>query len=524
MVLYRKYRPQTLDEVIGQTLVKQALKSAISSGKLSHAYLFCGPRGTGKTSTARILAKMVNCEAGNEKVPCNKCSACMSITDGSNLDVVEMDAASNRGIEDIRVLRDNIKLSPTSLKKKVYIIDEVHMLSTDAFNALLKTLEEPPEHVLFVLATTELQKIPATILSRVSKLDFKSATSEELVEALERVAKAEKINADKGAILEIGKKAQGSFRDGIKLLDLVSTLPEINQAAVEEFLRGGAFAGVAGLLENIAAKKTTEALSSLEKEVGAGVNIKELTITILDTLRQLLLIKHGLGKQLVSGEVDEEKYKVLEGLAGKFEAAHLAVVIETFQKSFEQNRYSSVAILPLELAVVESASEYQSIGVSEDRKAEVLEDKQISRTEKSDTPIHRHSETPAEIPIIAVPSENASEDMQKITEKWNYILETVRAANFSLEALLRSSRIVKCEGKNVVLEVPYSFHQRIIEAPKARDLLETIFADILQRKVLVSTVLGKKAVKSEGLANVEVAADDEIVKIAAEIFNSEPAS
>jgi DNA polymerase-3 subunit gamma/tau len=175
MVFYRKYRPQSLDDVVGQEAVKKTLLSSFESGKLAHAYLFCGPRGVGKTSTARILAKMVNCQA--KPAPCNTCEICTSITDGSALDLIEIDAASNRGIDDIRALRETIKLAPSICQKKVYIIDEVHMLSNEAFNALLKTLEEPPSHALFILATTETQKIPATILSRVQKLEFKMATN-----------------------------------------------------------------------------------------------------------------------------------------------------------------------------------------------------------------------------------------------------------------------------------------------------------------------------------------------------------
>ena len=219
MVYYRKYRPQTLDEIIGQEHIKNALKKAHESNRLSHAYLFAGPKGSGKTSTARILAKMINCEVGG---PCNKCSTCLSITDGSNLDLIEIDAASNRGIDDIRELREKIKLAPTSSKKKVYIIDEVHMLTTEAFNALLKTLEEPPSHVLFILATTDPHKIPQTILSRVQRFDFQAAKEEEIIEYLKNVIKIEKLKISDEALNLIAKKSEGSFRDGLKILDQLS--------------------------------------------------------------------------------------------------------------------------------------------------------------------------------------------------------------------------------------------------------------------------------------------------------------
>lgn len=524
MVFYRKYRPQKLSELVGQVTVKQMLQSALAQNKLSHAYLFCGPRGTGKTTTARILAKIINCESqSNIEIPCNQCAACLSVTDGSNLDVIEMDAASNRGIEDIRSLRDNIKLAPVSSKKKVYIIDEVHMLSGDAFNALLKTLEEPPAHVLFILATTEVQKIPQTILSRVTRLDFKAATSEELVEALKRVADNEQIKISEGALLLLARRAQGSFRDGIKLLDLLSSLESVDEKAVEEILRSGVFEEVCQLLEQIAGGKAKEALQILNNQVLA-VNIKELTLSILDVLRNLLLIKYDLGKTLVSLEVGGEKYQVLENLAAKFEIPQLINILDHFQESVEQSKFISIPTLPLELAVVESCEMGKKL---DDRRSKMEGSPPAGGLKMEDGKIDSLLSTVKslpEIPITVVASEDASLDMQKIAEKWNYILETVKSNNFSLEALLRSAKIGEVKDKTVVIEVPYPFHQRIIEAPKSRDFLESIFSDILGRAIKVSTSVVQRKRQTEELSNVEVAADDEIVKLAAEIFTSEPVS
>ena len=515
MVLYRKYRPQTLDEIIGQESAKQALKSAISSGRLSHAYLFCGPRGTGKTSTARILAKIVNCELANSKkavvgsrttvsVPCNKCPSCISIIEGSNLDVIEMDAASNRGIDDIRALRENIKLAPTSARKKVYIIDEVHMLSGEAFNALLKTLEEPPEHVLFILATTEDQKIPQTILSRTLRLDFKQATTEELVENINRVASAEKLTIETAAVLFLAKKAQGSFRDAVKFLDMLSGFEKIDQKMVEEYLGVGVFEKTCELLGDIAQCNPSHALKIVIEEIEAGVNIKEMTLSILDILRQLLLIKYDLGSSLVRLEVGGDRFAILENLASKFDLNHLIKTINFFQESLEQGRFASISTLPLELAVVESCG---TNGFSGKNKSEVLETIKESSQPKTVSPSSDFSENP---------------DIQKIQDRWTYILETVKAYNFSLEALLRSTKILKCDEETVVFEVPYSFHQRILEASKSKDILESILSDVLSKSIKISTILGQRPVQREELANIEVAADDEIIKIAAEIFNSEP--
>ncbi len=545
MVLYRKYRSQTLDELVGQQTVKDALKSALTENKLAHAYLFYGPRGTGKTSTARILAKLVNCEKtvilGSEatpesdsrqvfrqaqdtehsrsarmtnSLPCNKCSSCLTITEGSNMDVIEMDAASNRGIDDIRALRENIKLSPSKASKKVYIIDEVHMLSTEAFNALLKTLEEPPSHVLFVLATTELQKIPQTILSRVQKLEFKQATIEELKEAISKVAKMEKIKIDEESLTTLAKKAQGSFRDGIKLLDLLSSFENIDQKVIEENLGSGVFENIGVILENIAQKENSKALKNLILEINKGVNIKELTLSFMEMLRQIFLIKYDLGA-MVKNEVSLDKYKILESLADKFEMNHLISTLDFFQKSLEQGRFASITSLPLEIAVVESAQLSVFSNQLSDKSLPVVSPSVSLKTSELD-------DRKQEDQILKTENrELITGDIQKLMDKWTYVLETVRAFNFSLEALLRSAKISECGESKIVVEVPYSFHQRILEAPKSRDLLESIFSDILGRSIKVTTVLGQKPIRADELANVEMAADDEIIKIASEIFNSE---
>src|ERR1035437_6549591 len=230
MVFYRKYRPQKIEDLDNES-VRKTLYSIFSKGDFSHAFLFTGPKGLGKTSTARIVAKVINCEkhiglkgqrSEKEIEPCNKCEQCLSISNGNNLDVLEIDGASNRGIDEIRDLKEKINLAPFKASKKIYIIDEVHMLTTEAFNALLKTLEEPPSHAVFILCTTEQHKVPATIASRCSKINFTRATEEEFVRSLQRVVKAEELKADKEALLEIAKLSDGSFRDGVKLLEEVA--------------------------------------------------------------------------------------------------------------------------------------------------------------------------------------------------------------------------------------------------------------------------------------------------------------
>src|SRR5258708_21875964 len=223
MTLYLKYRPQTIDELDLES-VRISLKNIIKSGNLPHSFLFSGPKGTGKTSAARILAKVINCTSRSETSiePCNKCASCISITKGNNIDILELDAASNRGIDDVRSLKEGISLAPAASKKKVYIIDEAHMLTVEAANAFLKTLEEPPDHVVFILATTNPEKLPDTVVSRLTRVDFSRATADDIARQLTRVALGEKIKIEKEAIIKISKKADGSFRDAVKILESIS--------------------------------------------------------------------------------------------------------------------------------------------------------------------------------------------------------------------------------------------------------------------------------------------------------------
>lgn len=513
MAFYRKYRPQSLSELVGQEQVKQSLTQAFLANRLSHAYLFCGPRGTGKTSTARILAKMVNCEKPSteeSQPPCNKCDSCISITDGSNLDLIEIDAASNRGIDDIRELRDKIKLSPLSSKKKVYIIDEVHMLTTEAFNALLKTLEEPPEHVLFILATTELNKVPQTILSRVQKFNFQLAKDEDIILTLKKIAEEEKIDIEENALSLIAKKGEGSFRDSQKLLDqLASRGEKITTDLVSLSINSGSLKNVLDIIEKISNNNSNEALKLLSGQLDSGVSAKELAVQILEVLRGMLLRKHQ--KEIDLGNFDQSYSQELTSLSTKFTSEKLIALLENFQKSLEQIKYTSIPSLPLEIAVIESCLT-RSTQVETTR--EIVQEKVVVVESAA-----LQADNNPTIPVQPIATDSGS-DLVKLSDKWTYILETIRPYNYSLEALLKQAKVVSCEEGIVCIEVPYSFHQRILDAPKSRSLLESVFADVLSKPVKVNTALGNRPIRVEELANIEIAADDEIVKIASEIFNS----
>ncbi len=519
MVLYRKYRPQSLDDLIGQEAVKQTLVSSLLSNKLSHAYLFCGPRGTGKTSTARILSKMVNCGDFDPKTgtPCNKCQICISITDGSNLDVFEIDAASNRGIDDIRSLRETIKLAPTSSPKKIYIIDEVHMLTTEAFNALLKTLEEPPTHVLFILATTELNKVPQTILSRVTKLDFKLASTDEIANYLKEVAKKEEVEIDDDSLKLLAKLSGGSFRDGVKLLDQVASMEKINVEEIEKRFGSTTFESVVKMLGSMISNDNQQALEVLNTQIKSGVAVKEFLNRSLDVLRNLLLMQNNLTDQLVKPNLPATEFHSLVELSKKIALEKIVAITDAFLKASEQLRSASIQTLPLEVAIIQSSG---AVKAAPEKVTAVASEAKQSPASHPEL-VSGSTEMLKQVRHDIEASTNSSADIQTIKDKWQYILETIRPHNYSLEALLRSVKIIEVTDITVLVEAPYSFHQRILQAPKSKDLLESVLSDVLGRNIRISVSLGQRPVRPDDLANIELAQDDEIIRAAAEIFSAD---
>ena len=292
VALYRRWRPQNFDTLVGQQPVKQALTNALTSGRIAHAYLFAGPRGTGKTSTARILAKALNCEHGPTPNPCGECDNCQRIAEGSSMDVFEIDAASNRGIDEIKALRDQLAFTPVDCRYKVYIIDEVHMLTTEAFNALLKTLEEPPSHVIFILATTDPHKIPATIHSRCQRFDFRRVTVEEIVQHLAMVAQGSGLEADEDALRLIAIQSEGGMRDALSLLDQCGVMAKrITAVTVREVLGIVGREALRDLVEAIGKQDVPLALSQLAALLEQGKDVRQIVTELIEYLRALLLFK-----------------------------------------------------------------------------------------------------------------------------------------------------------------------------------------------------------------------------------------
>jgi len=311
---YRKYRPKSFDDVVGQEHITETLRKQVRSGRLSHAYLFIGTRGTGKTTCAKLLARAVNCEHPENGNPCGRCRACLGIEDGSILDVVELDAASNNGVDNVRAIRDEAVFSPASVRMRVYIVDEVHMLSTPAFNALLKILEEPPEHLMFILATTELHKIPATILSRCQRHSFRRLTADTVAERLRHVAQQEGIELLPDAALLLGRLAEGSMRDGLTLLDQCASRERVDTETVLSAMGLAGHYRTLQLLESLAAGDTGAALAQFQTLWQNGKEPATLLTELASLLRDVLMLRVAPqnGRELLSGAWDEESLRSVE--------------------------------------------------------------------------------------------------------------------------------------------------------------------------------------------------------------------
>lgn len=351
--LYRKYRPQTFDDVVGQMAVTQTLKTQLQSGKLSHAYLFTGSRGTGKTSSAKILAKAVNCENPQDGNPCNRCKSCLAIDSGSCMDVLEIDAASNNGVDNVRDLRDDAIYSPSQVKMRVYIIDEVHMLSISAFNALLKIIEEPPEHLLFILATTELHKVPATILSRCQRFSFRRISQEDIAERLQYVAYQENISLDESAARVLARLADGGMRDGLSLLDQCASATTGELTAEKVY----ASLGIAGIQECgklmacIADHDTAAALSMLNRFYAEGKDMGALLDELACLTRDFMVMQSAPREAIgmLSGVASDEEVK---DLANRFTSAELVRMLELIQKTSAGFVRSASRRMDAELCIV----------------------------------------------------------------------------------------------------------------------------------------------------------------------------
>ena len=473
-VLYRKWRPQKLTDVVGQESVTQTLQRAVATDRISHAYLLCGPRGTGKTSTARILAKAVNCKSPIDGEPDNECHACVSISEGRALDLIEIDAASNRGIDDIRSLSDKINFAPNEFRYKVYIIDEVHMLTEQAFNALLKTLEEPPDHAIFILATTEAHKVPLTIISRCQRYDFRRIPLSAMSQKLAELCGAEGVEATEEALEILAKSATGSLRDAENLLEqaVVSYGSPLQGDQIREMLGLGGDAEALKLARHVVAKTVGEGLSTITEVSNSGADLRQLQRSVTEFLRSVMLIKSGSTDEL---GYSEEVTTQLRAAASGSELTHLLRAIKAFSSA--DMRHDSSSPLPLELALVESSLAPEPVSqqapARQTQAAAPARQQQpprsaapnsnqnysaASRQTQQRQPDNRPASRP---PPRRDMSEPLPEDpAARLEVQWPEILRALRntGSRFKLGPVLRSARGVSLDGSRIVAPFTHESH------------------------------------------------------------------
>ncbi|MFC1989778.1 DNA polymerase III subunit gamma/tau [Chloroflexota bacterium] len=511
-VFYRKWRPQTLAEVVGQEPITQTLLNALSSGRISHAYLFCGPRGTGKTSTARILAKAVNCLTNGNSEPCNTCSICQAINETRALDVIEIDAASNTGVDDIRSLREKVNYAPNQARYKVYIIDEVHMLSTSASNALLKTLEEPPPHVIFILATTEIHKILPTILSRCQRFDFRRLSQTDVISKLTHICNTEGIHIEPEALRLIAKSATGSLRDAENLLEQLTTYygTEVSLQQAQITL------GITGdwrtkeVTKHIIDNDISAGMKTINNVNSDGLDLRQFNRELVEYLRALLLVKTGSDEAV---DLTAEDKTELKDLAAKTPLEQILRAVKLFgQLELGVENYST---LPLELALIDCTltSEEEKGSYTKQTEYELRQPETVTTLPPTPfypekpaiKPVPTSTPTPA-APVMATTNTTpleAGSEIERLRLNWKQIIEQAPQdiKRTSAVAILRSAGVMPMtvENDTVALAFRYPYHKEQIEKIENQRVAERIISTFLGRPCQIQCILENNHLLKEAL-------------------------
>jgi len=503
--LYRKWRPQTFEEMVGQEHIVRTLRNALRTGHMHHAYLLAGPRGTGKTTTARLIAKAVNCLSPIEERPCDHCELCQAITDGRLMDLVEIDAASNTGVDNIRDLLEKVGFRPAQARYKVYVVDEVHMLSTAAFNALLKTLEEPPEYVIFVLATTEVHKIPETILSRCQRFEFRRIPLTLIVQHLQNIAKAEGIDTEAEALDLIARAATGSMRDAISLFDQMAAGGTVTADYVRLMLGAERREVVRTLLQAWLDQDLNEGLQIINRAVDGGADPRQLARQTADFLRGLLLMRLGAGPTWADPTTEERPR--FQEMADQTKPERLVEAVRLFSEVASTNRSGWQPQLPLELAFVQATLEPESppqpvvpqtLPPQAQPRASSQSRQTSTRRVRSVTP-GREATSQAAVSTRATDSSSPAAPTSDLTpaltsairERWRDIVKQVKPV--SLGALLRDAQVIGADSEGrLVLIFQHAFHREKVEQDTNRRKLEDVLFQLFDQHIPLRCALEKE--------------------------------
>ncbi|SDX26399.1 DNA polymerase III, tau subunit [Marininema mesophilum] len=527
--LYRVWRPQTFKDLVGQEHVTKTLENALSEGHISHAYLFSGPRGTGKTSAAKIMAKAVNCLQGPGPEPCNECEICRKITEGSLMDVVEIDAASNRGVDEIRDLRDKVKYAPSEGRYKVYIIDEVHMLTTEAFNALLKTLEEPPDHVVFILATTEPHKLPATIISRCQRFSFRRHTMGNLLARLGQVCEAQGVETGDGALVAIAQAADGGMRDALSLLDQVLSFSpdKVNEEAVLSVTGSVSRKVLAELMESIVCKDAKTALDRVDRLLMEGLEAERL-------VQDLILLARDLLVHMAAPELDEVKARlandeVILRLTEQRSISGLGSILDALIDAQQRMKWAAHPRILLEMTLVRlcqpvdlpqgEAPQEQDDNISRlaeqvrQLEARVAELSQLSSDEapsvkstasvgdeegrgKKHTPVQSNRggvrSASSSVAATQLLQQSSPEELQQVKQRWPEVLAQVKERKITVHAWLIDGEPVATSEEGILLVFKNAIHRETTEKEGNKTLIQQVIEEVFgSPKKLITIMRGE---------------------------------